>query len=91
DDPNVLLLDEPTDNHDLESVQVIEEVLADLESTQVAITHDGWFTRVFNRFVLFDRDGLVGEVPERLRALHIAGRRGFSLADEPDVKLLTTL
>jgi len=91
DDPNVMLLDEPTDNLDLESVQVIEEVLADLESTQVAITHDGWFTRIFNRFIVFDKDGLVGEVPERLRALHIVAGRGFSLLDEPDVKLLTTL
>lgn len=91
DDPNVLLLDEPTDNLDLESVQVIEEVLSDLESTQVAITHDGWFTRIFNRFIVFDRDGLVAEVPERLRALHIVGGRDFSLLDEPDVKLLTRL
>jgi ATPase subunit of ABC transporter with duplicated ATPase domains len=89
DDPNVLLLDEPTDNLDLESIQVIEEVLVDLDATQVAITHDGWFTRVFNRFIIFDKDGLVGEVPERLRALHIAGGRGFSLVDEPDVKILT--
>jgi ATPase subunit of ABC transporter with duplicated ATPase domains len=91
DDPNVLLLDEPTDNLDLESIQVIEEVLADLEATHVAITHDGWFTRIFDRFILFDRDGLVAEVPERLRALHIAGQRGFSLLDEPGVKILTTL
>jgi ATPase subunit of ABC transporter with duplicated ATPase domains len=72
-------------------VQVIEEVLSDLESTQVAITHDGWFTRIFNRFIVFDRDGLVAEVPERLRALHIVGGRDFSLLDEPDVKLLTRL
>ena len=89
DDPNVLLLDEPTDNLDLESIQVIEEVLVDLESTQVAITHDGWFTRIFNRFIVFDKDGLVGEVPDRLRALHIAAGRDFSLLDMPDVKLLT--
>jgi ATPase subunit of ABC transporter with duplicated ATPase domains len=90
-DPNVLLLDEPTDNLDLESIQVIEEVLYDLESTQVAITHDGWFTRIFNRFIVFDKDGLVGEVPDRLRALHIVSGRGFSLMDEPDVKILTVV
>lgn len=89
EDPNVLLLDEPTDNLDLESIQVIEEVLVDLDATQVAITHDGWFTRVFNRFILFDRDGVVGEVNERLRALHIASGRGFSLIDEAGVKILT--
>ena len=91
DDPNVMLLDEPTDNLDLESIQVIEEVLSELDATQVAITHDGWFTRIFNRFIVFDKDGLVAEVPDRLRALHIVGGRGFSLLDEPDVKLLTTL
>ena len=87
----MLLLDEPTDNLDLESIQVIEEVLAELEATQVAITHDGWFTRIFNRFVVFDRDGLVAEVPDRLRALHIVGGRGFSLMEEPDVKVLTAV
>jgi ATPase subunit of ABC transporter with duplicated ATPase domains len=91
DDPNVLLLDEPTDNLDLESIQVIEEVLVDLDATQVAITHDGWFTRVFNRFIVFDRDGLVGEVSERLRALHIVGGRGFSLLEEPGVNILTEM
>lgn len=91
DDPNVMLLDEPTDNLDLESIQVIEEVLVELDATQVAITHDGWFTRIFNRFIVFDKDGLVAEVPDRLRALHIVGGRGFSLADEPDVKVLTSV
>lgn len=91
DDPNVMLLDEPTDNLDLESIQVIEEVLADLDATQVAITHDGWFTRIFNRFIVFDRDGLVAEVPDRLRALHIVSGRGFSLMEEPDVKVLTAM
>ena len=87
--PNVLLLDEPTDNLDLESILIIEEALLDLDATQVAITHDAAFTRVFNRFIIFDRDGVVAETFDRSRALDIASRRGFSLLDEPALKILS--
>lgn len=88
--PNVLLLDEPTDNLDLESILIIEEVLLDLEATQIAITHDAAFTRVFNRFIIFDRDGVTAETEDRAHALAIASRRGFSLLDETRIKILST-
>jgi len=87
--PNVLLLDEPTDNLDLESILIIEEALLDLDATQLAITHDAAFTRVFNRFIIFDKDGIVGETEDRATALDIASRRGFSLLDESGVKILS--
>ncbi|MFV1999436.1 MAG: ABC-F family ATP-binding cassette domain-containing protein [Acidimicrobiia bacterium] len=88
--PNVLLLDEPTDNLDLESILIIEEALLDLEATQLAITHDAAFTRVFNRFIIFDRDGVVAETQDRTGALAIASRRGFSLLDEAKVRILSS-
>jgi len=88
--PNVLLLDEPTDNLDLESILIIEEALLDLEATQLAITHDATFTRVFNRFIIFDRDGIVAETEDRAVALRIASRRGFSLLAEQGMKILST-
>ncbi len=87
--PNVLLLDEPTDNLDLESILVIEEALVDLDATLLAITHDATFTRVFNRFILFDGDGVVAEAPSRDRALDLAGKRGLSLLDESGVTILS--
>ncbi|MEN8238393.1 MAG: ATP-binding cassette domain-containing protein [Actinomycetota bacterium] len=87
--PNVLLLDEPTDNLDLESILVIEEALVDLDATLLSITHDAMFTRVFNRFLLFDGDGVVAEAQSRERALDLASQRGLSLLDEPGVKLLS--
>ena len=60
----VLLLDEPTDNLDLPSAEALEEGLAAFEGTVIAVTHDRWFTRSFDRFVLFQGDGEVVETPE---------------------------
>jgi sulfate-transporting ATPase len=60
----VLLLDEPTDNLDLASAEALEEGLKAFDGTVIAVTHDRWFTRSFDRFVLFRGDGEVVEVPE---------------------------
>ncbi|MFI5935705.1 ATP-binding cassette domain-containing protein [Actinoplanes sp. NPDC051494] len=60
----VLLLDEPTDNLDLASAEALEEGLKAYEGTVIAVTHDRWFTRGFDRFVLFQGDGEVVETPE---------------------------
>ncbi|GAA3335325.1 ATP-binding cassette domain-containing protein [Amorphoplanes nipponensis] len=60
----VLLLDEPTDNLDLASAEALEEGLRAYEGTVIAVTHDRWFTRGFDRFVLFQGDGEVVETPE---------------------------
>ncbi|RKR90097.1 ATPase subunit of ABC transporter with duplicated ATPase domains [Micromonospora pisi] len=60
----LLLLDEPTDNLDLASAEALEEGLRAYEGTVIAVTHDRWFTRSFDRFVLFRGDGDVVETPE---------------------------
>ncbi|MGK5680798.1 ABC-F family ATP-binding cassette domain-containing protein [Actinoplanes sp. URMC 104] len=60
----VLLLDEPTDNLDLASAEALEEGLRQFEGTVIAVTHDRWFTRSFDRFVLFRGDNEVIETPE---------------------------
>jgi sulfate-transporting ATPase len=60
----MLLLDEPTDNLDLASAEALEDGLKAFEGTVIAVTHDRWFTRSFDRFVLFGSDGEVVEVPE---------------------------
>ncbi|WP_345509355.1 ABC-F family ATP-binding cassette domain-containing protein [Phytohabitans houttuyneae] len=60
----LLLLDEPTDNLDLASAEALEEGLAAFSGTVVAVTHDRWFTRSFDRFVVFGGDGEVVEAPE---------------------------
>ncbi|BBH66030.1 ABC transporter ATP-binding protein [Actinoplanes sp. OR16] len=60
----LLLLDEPTDNLDLASAEALEEGLKAFDGTVIAVTHDRWFSRSFDRFVLFRSDGEVVEVPE---------------------------
>jgi ATPase subunit of ABC transporter with duplicated ATPase domains len=60
----VLLLDEPTDNLDLASAEALEEGLRQFDGTVIAVTHDRWFTRSFDRFVLFQGDGEVVETPQ---------------------------
>ncbi|MEE1928050.1 ATP-binding cassette domain-containing protein [Streptomyces sp. TRM 70351] len=59
-----LLLDEPTDNLDLESAEALQAGLEAYEGTVLAVTHDRWFARVFDRYLLFGADGRVRETPE---------------------------
>ena len=60
----LLLLDEPTDNLDLISAEALEEGLAAFEGTVLAATHDRWFARGFDRYLVFGADGRVYEAPE---------------------------
>ena len=60
----LLLLDEPTDNLDLHSAEALEHGLAAFEGTVVAVTHDRWFARGFDRFLMFGSDGYVYEADE---------------------------
>ena len=60
----MLLLDEPTDNLDLDSAEALEDGLAGFEGTVVAVTHDRWFARGFDRYLVFGSDGRVVESSE---------------------------
>ena len=52
----LLLLDEPTDNLDLVSAEALEAGLGEFDGTVVAVTHDRWFLRGFDRYVVFGDD-----------------------------------
>ena len=60
----LLLLDEPTDNLDLVSAEALEAGLAAFEGTVLAVTHDRWFARGFDRFLIFREDGGVTAADE---------------------------
>ncbi|WP_053206323.1 ABC-F family ATP-binding cassette domain-containing protein [Jiangella muralis] len=60
----LLLLDEPTDNLDLVSAEALQDGLEAFEGTVLAVTHDRWFARDFDRFLVFGANGTVYEAPE---------------------------
>jgi ATPase subunit of ABC transporter with duplicated ATPase domains len=59
-----LLLDEPTDNLDLESAEALQDGLEAYDGTVLAVTHDRWFARSFDRYLVFGSDGTVREATE---------------------------
>jgi ATPase subunit of ABC transporter with duplicated ATPase domains len=60
----LLLLDEPTDNLDLASAEALQEGLEGYAGTVLAVTHDRWFARSFDRFLVFGESGDVYEAAE---------------------------
>ncbi len=61
---NVLLLDEPTDNLDIDSSEALEFALDGFEGTVVAVSHDRTFLAKFDRFIMITDDGEVYELPD---------------------------
>jgi ATPase subunit of ABC transporter with duplicated ATPase domains len=66
---NLLLLDEPTDNLDIESSDALERALSTFEGTVVAVSHDRAFLRTMDRFLMVLHDGTVLSLPEYGSAL----------------------
>jgi ATPase subunit of ABC transporter with duplicated ATPase domains len=59
DGHNLLLLDEPTDNLDIDSSEALEAALEGFEGTVVAVSHDRAFLRRMDRFLMVLQDGSV--------------------------------
>lgn len=57
---NFLILDEPTNDLDLQSLRVLEEALISFGGTSVVVSHDRYFLdRVCDRVIVFEGEGLV--------------------------------
>ncbi len=61
---NVLLLDEPTDNLDVESSEALEQALEGFQGTVIAVSHDRTFLSRFDRFLMITDDGEVYGLPD---------------------------
>jgi len=61
---NVLLLDEPTDNLDVDSSEALERALDGFEGTVVAVSHDRTFLSQFDRFLMITDGGEVYSLPD---------------------------
>ncbi|HEV3056273.1 MAG TPA: ABC-F family ATP-binding cassette domain-containing protein [Solirubrobacteraceae bacterium] len=69
DGHNLLLLDEPTDNLDIDSSEALERALDRFEGTVVAISHDRAFLRTLDRYLMVLHDGAVLAIPTYEAAL----------------------
>jgi len=66
---NLLALDEPTDNLDIDSSEALEAALETFVGTVVAVSHDRAFLRRLDRFLLLAHDGAVYALPDTESAL----------------------
>lgn len=62
--PNFLILDEPTNDLDIMTLQVLEEYLADFPGCLIVVSHDRYFMdKVVDHLLVFHGDGNVKEFP----------------------------
>jgi ATP-binding cassette subfamily F protein uup len=89
--PNVLVLDEPTNDFDVETLTALEDLLDSFGGTLLVISHDRYFLeRVCDRFVGLLGDGGVRDLPrgleQYLELIHRGqvGRRAPSAGPRPE-------
>lgn len=62
--PNFLVLDEPTNDLDIETLQILEEYLADFPGCVIVVSHDRYFTdKVVDHLLVFHGNGHVQDFP----------------------------
>jgi ABC transport system ATP-binding/permease protein len=66
-EPNVLVLDEPTNDFDVETLSALEDLLDGFAGTLIVVSHDRYFLeRVCDDFVALLGDGALRELPSGL-------------------------
>lgn len=62
--PNFLVLDEPTNDLDIQTLQIIEEFLSDFPGCVIVVSHDRYFTdKVVDHLLVFHGNGDVQDFP----------------------------
>ena len=62
--PNFLILDEPTNDLDIATLQLLEEYLADFRGCVIVVSHDRYFMdRVVDHLLVFRGQGVVEDFP----------------------------
>lgn len=62
--PNFLVLDEPTNDLDIQTLQIFEEYLADFPGCVIIVSHDRYFMdKVIDHLLVFKGNGVVKDFP----------------------------
>jgi len=62
--PNFLVLDEPTNDLDIVTLQILEEYLQDFPGCVIVVSHDRYFTdKVVDHLLVFNGDGNITDFP----------------------------
>lgn len=62
--PNFLILDEPTNDLDISTLQVLEDYLADFKGCVIVVSHDRYFMdKVVDHLLVFKGDGEIKDFP----------------------------
>ena len=62
--PNFLVLDEPTNDLDIQTLQVLEEYLQDFPGCVIVVSHDRYFTdKVVDHLLVFHGNGSIQDFP----------------------------
>ena len=95
---NLLVLDEPTNDLDVETLEVLEEVLANYNGTVILVSHDREFLdKVATSTIAIEGDGLVEEYPggystyldQRTRVQSIVFTKRQDIKKEPPKKKMS--
>lgn len=63
--PNFLILDEPTNDLDIPTLQILEEYLADFRGCVIVVSHDRYFMdKVVDHLLVFKGQGEVNDFPD---------------------------
>ncbi len=81
---NVLVLDEPTNDLDIETVELLEELLAEFSGTLLLVSHDREFLdNVTTSTLVLEGEGRITETVGGYSDWHRVSRRGPAPAEKP--------
>ena len=94
--PNFLVLDEPTNDLDIETLQVLEEYLCDFKGCVIVVSHDRYFMdKVVDHIFVFNGEGNIKDFPgnytdwrdwreeERVAAARLAAEKAAKSQSQP--------
>lgn len=85
--PNFLILDEPTNDLDLFTIQLLEEYLLNFKGCVLVVSHDRFFIdKVAEHLLIFKGNGVVGEFPGNYSVFREYEKKRLAEQEKTEVK-----